>query len=395
MITGSHLTFNHNGLKFFHKGSDVSKEELQEIIEAASLKVDDNSQVYGDVHICNLQARYSKILRNKILADLADSPNPAQPLEGLKIVVDAGNGAGGFFAKRVLKHLGADISGSQFLMPDGRFPNHSPNPEDYEAMRSLEDAVRNANADLGIIFDSDVDRVAIVDNEGRNYNRNEFVAMASAIVLEEHPNTKIVTDSITSNGLDRFIVNILGGRHCRYQRGYRNVIAEAKRLNENGEECWLAVETSGHAAFRENNFYDDGAYFAIKVVVKLAKLKRQGKSLYSLIENLPVPADAMECRMRVTADDFGRVADDTMSGLRQFVSQVGGWEEVNKNHEGLRVLCSGDKEQGWFLIRRSLHDAVLPLNIESEVQGGAHEIANKLKLYFRNLRNVDSTSLYK
>ncbi|MBP5418853.1 MAG: phosphomannomutase/phosphoglucomutase [Bacteroidales bacterium] len=395
MITGSHMTFNYNGLKFFHNGADISKEELAEIIEIASVEVDDNSQVYGDVHICNLQAKYARVLRNKILEELSDAPNPQLPLEGLKIVVDAGNGAGGFFATRVLKHLGADITGSQFLVPDGRFPNHMPNPEDYEAMCSLEEAVKNSNADLGIIFDSDVDRVAIVDNEGRNYNRNEFVALASAIVLEQHPNTKIVTDSITSNGLDRFIVSILGGRHCRYQRGYRNVIAEAKRLNENGEACWLAVETSGHAAFRENNFYDDGAYFAIKVVIKLAKLKRAGKTLYSLIEKLPVPAETMECRLRVKADDFGRVADDTMAGLRQFVSQVRGWEEVNKNHEGLRVLCPNDKEQGWFLIRRSLHEAVLPLNIESEVAGGAQEIANKLKLYFRNIRNIDSTSLYK
>lgn len=393
MVTGSHMSFNRNGLKFFRDGSDITKKDLEEILEIAANSRFVLHEVPGEVHILNLQLLYSQRLIAMIEGALGHDVNGHKPLEGLKIVVDAGNGVGSFYASRVLQQLGADISDCQFLNPDGRFPHHVPNPEDYEAMRNVVQTVRYVHADMGILFDADVDRVAIVDSDGRMINRNELVAMASAIVLEEHPNTTIVTDSITSNGLGYFISEVLGGTHHCFQRGYRNVINEAIRLNSVHEECWLAVETSGHAAFRENSFLDDGAYFATKIVIKLAQLKQQGKTLSSLIERLPVPQETQEFRLNITGD-FNRVAHDTLTALRQFVAQIPGWEEVNRNYEGLRVICNNEYERGWFLIRLSLHEPVMPLNIESDVEGGVEAIVKKLKLFFRNVRNVDSQLLY-
>ena len=119
--------------------------------------------------------------------------------------MDAGNGAGGFYAQKVLAVLGADISGSQFLQPDGRFPNHIPNPEDKQAMKSACDATVRAGADMGVIFDTDVDRAGCVDSNGREINRNRLIALASVIALEENEGGTIVTDSITSSGLKIFI----------------------------------------------------------------------------------------------------------------------------------------------------------------------------------------------
>lgn len=396
MITGSHLPFNRNGLKFFYNNSGITKDELSEILLFAALGNNEHHPSPGNVHIANILALYSLRFKNMIIEHLAEGADDAQqPLKGLKIVVDAGNGVGAFFARRVLKPLGADISDSQFLIPDGRFPNHKPNPEDYEAMRSIVTAVNYAKADLGILFDADVDRVAIVDNEGRAISRNELVALAAAMVLEEHPGSAVVTDSITSTGLGHFITNILGGTHIRYQRGYNNVINEAKRLNDNQQECWLAVETSGHVAFKENAFSDDGAYFATKLIIKLAKLKRTGQQLYSLIEQLPVPMESTEIRLNIHGNDFSRIAHETLSGLRQFVTQIKGWVEVNQNYEGLRVMCNNEDEKGWFLIRLSLHDPVMPLNIETDITGGTTVIINKLKMFFRNVSMIDSTALYK
>ncbi len=396
MLTGSHLSFNKNGMKFFRDGSEVDKSQLTEIIGLASDGVVDGNVEHGEVHIFNLLSEYSHSLREKIKADLRGvADDEERPLIGLRIVVDAGNGSGGFFAKRVLEPLGADTTGSQFLTPDGRFPNHVPNPEDYEAMRSVSTAVVMSNADMGIIFDSDVDRVAIVDDEGRAINRNEFVAMAAAITLEEHPGTSIVTDSITSTGLTEFVEGVLGGHQCRYQRGYRNVIGEAIRKDEAGKPTWLAVETSGHAAFKENHFCDDGAYFATKVIIRLTKLKHEGKKLFSLIERLPVPQESNEYRLTILESDFSRAAIRALDGLRQYVAQISGWEEVNQNHDGLRVMCNDEKESGWFLFRLSLHSPVMVLNVESDVLGGSREIVDKLKMFFRNVRSIDSSSLYK
>ncbi|MBQ3634168.1 MAG: phosphomannomutase/phosphoglucomutase [Bacteroidales bacterium] len=394
MLTGSHTTFNRNGMKFFVEGRDIDSDEMSEILRLAeSNSLRKSSR--GDVHIFNMMMLYAESLREKIKTSLAgQTEDDEKPLTGLKVVVDAGNGAGEFYVSRVLQPLGADTTGSTFLYPDGRFPNHSPNPEDYEALKNASAAVVEQGADIGIVFDEDVDRVAIIDKGGKAINRNEFVAMAAAIVQEEHPHTDIVTDSITSTGLSYFVEKVLGAHQCRYQRGYRNVIGEAIKKNENGVPCWLAVETSGHAAFKENNFCDDGAYFATKVIIRLAQLKKEGKTLTTLIEKLPVPIESCEYRLPITGYDFSRTAEETMRGLRQYVAQIADWEEVNQNHEGLRVMCNGAEEQGWFLCRLSLHSPVLPFNIESDKVGGVNAIVSKLKLYFRGVRDVDSTLFY-
>ena len=106
-----------------------------------------------------------------------------------------------------------------------------------------------------------------MDSEGNELNRNRLIALISAIVLKEHPGSTIVTDSITSDGLTEFIEQDLQGIHQRFKRGYKNVINEAIRLNQECQESWLAIETSGHGAMKENYFLDDGAYLVTKLVI--------------------------------------------------------------------------------------------------------------------------------
>jgi phosphomannomutase len=312
-----------------------------------------------------------------------------RPLQGLKIVVDAGNGAGGFFAHQVLEPLGADTSGSQFLEPDGSFPNHIPNPENAEAMASICQAVLEQQADFGIIFDTDVDRSAAVDAHGKELNRNRLIALISAIVLKEHPGSTIVTDSITSEGLSRFIEQTLGGKHHRFKRGYKNVINEAVRLNQAGEESWLAIETSGHGAMRENYFLDDGAYLVSKLLIELAKSQQSGTSLTDLIHDLEEPAESTEFRIKILADDFKAHGLDVIHQLQTFVEQQPDWGIVPNNYEGIRVTCQHPDENGWFLLRLSLHDPVLPLNVESNVEGGVSKISDRLQAFFASMRSLD------
>ena len=175
---------------------------------------------------------------------------PDKPLAGLKIVVDAGNGAGGFYAEQILAPLGADVSASQFLEPDGHFPNHQPNPENKEAMQSISRRVVESGADFGLIFDTDVDRSSAVDKNGREISRNAIVAMAAALIAVEHPGTTVVTDSITSDELTVYLEDCLGLKHLRFKRGYKNVINKSIALNKEGIDSQLAIETSGHAAYK-------------------------------------------------------------------------------------------------------------------------------------------------
>ncbi|MBQ2306976.1 MAG: phosphomannomutase/phosphoglucomutase, partial [Clostridia bacterium] len=316
-----------------------------------------------------------------------------RPLEGTHIIVDAGNGAGGFYAEKVLKPLGADTAGSQFLEPDGTFPNHIPNPEDKKAMDSIQQAVLDTHADFGIIFDTDVDRAGAVDRHGKEINRNRIIAMIAAIAIAEHPGATIVTDSITSSGLKKFIEQELGGVHHRFKRGYKNVINEAIRLNGEGIYTPVAIETSGHGALKENYFLDDGAYLIAKLLIQLALMRKEGRHIDELIDKLEEPAEAVEFRLNIADNDFKTYGQGVIDALGEYVKTQAGWAPEEVNYEGLRVRCENADERGWFLLRLSLHDPLLPLNIESDVAGGNLAIAKKLVPFFKQFEKLDSSSI--
>ncbi len=387
MITASHLPFNRNGFKFFTALGGLESANIKEIIAFAESD-EQTGLSKGSIKNAEFMDTYSKILADKIRSATGEN----EPLKGFKIVVDAGNGAGGFYVDKVLKPLGADTTGSRFLDPDGSFPNHIPNPENAEAMESITEAVKEVGADLGIIFDTDVDRAGAVLSDGSELNRNRIIAMLSAILLREYPNTTIVTDSITSTGLAKFIKE-KGGIHHRFKRGYRNVINESIRLNNLGQDSQLAIETSGHGALKENYFLDDGAYLVTKLLIELARGKKNGYTLASLIETLEEPKESKEFRMNILTDDFKAYGQDVLDKLNEYAKAQKAWSLEKDNYEGVRVNLNRCNGNGWFLLRLSLHDPLLPLNIESNSKGGVKKIASQLYEFIKQFDKLDASSL--
>lgn len=388
MITASHLPFNRNGFKFFTPDGGLESKDIKQILAYAGS--DEVSGLKPGTLACgSFMDTYAAILADKIRKATGED----KPLDGFRIVVDAGNGAGGFYVDKVLKPLGANTEGSRFLDPDGSFPNHIPNPENKEAMESITEAVRETNADLGIIFDTDVDRAGAVLSDGSELNRNRIIAMLSAILLREHPGTTIVTDSITSDGLAKFIQE-KGGVHHRFKRGYRNVINESIRLNNAGQDSQLAIETSGHGALKENYFLDDGAYLVTKLLIELACGKKNGYTLESLIATLEEPVENIEFRMNILLEDFKAYGQQVIDDLTAYAQKQAGWSLAPDNFEGVRVNLDSDHGNGWFLLRLSLHDPLLPLNIESNSEGGAKKIAQELAVFLRNYNKLEATSLF-
>lgn len=367
-ITASHLPYDRNGLKFFTKDGGIDGGDVSALIERA-MADQFPARPAGAVRPFDLMGPYSESL-----VELVRTRTGAQrPLEGVRVAVDAGNGAGGFFVERVLAPLGADTAGSVYLEPDGAFPNHIPNPESGAAMNACAKAVQAAEADIGICFDTDCDRAAIVDGSGMEVNRNRMIAMVGALMLREHPGCTIVTDSVTSRELTAFI-EARGGVHHRFMRGYKKVIDEAKRLEQTGVCAPLAMETSGHGALKENHYLDDGSYLAARLLAELALLKKQGKTLLSLIEGLGEPAESLELRAQIDTADFRAYGTQVLAELREWCLE-NGWEEVQPNYEGVRFNWPG----GWLLVRLSLHDPVLPINVESESAGGAQQMIERLR----------------
>ncbi len=390
MLTASHLPFNRNGLKFFTAEGGLNKSDITDILTRADETEFVVPQTKGEIEERDFISVYSDGLVQQIRRAVNHTENYEQPLTGLHIVVDAGNGAGGFYASKVLAPLGADTSGSQFLDPDGNFPNHIPNPENAAAMAAIRSAVLENKADFGIIFDTDVDRSAAVDSQGNELNRNKLIALIAAVVLREHPGSTIVTDSITSDGLTKFITG-LGGIHHRFKRGYKNVINEAVRLNGEGEESWLAIETSGHGAMKENYFLDDGAYLVSKLLVELAIARQSNQVITDLILDLKEPTESKEYRLKILMEDFKSHGNGVIQQLQSFVEAQADWQMVPNNYEGIRVACT--QEEGWFLLRLSLHDPVLPLNIESNVEGGVEAIKQRLLSFFGAISQLDTSAL--
>ena len=393
MLTASHLPFDRNGLKFFTGEGGLEKGDIAKILELSE-KIYDGELAATTDRTGNVEnVDFISVYAEGLVSKIREATGEEKPLEGFRIVVDAGNGAGGFFADKVLEVLGADTTGSQFLEPDGTFPNHIPNPEDKEAMDSICEAVLKNKADLGIIFDTDVDRAGAVDRNGKEINRNRIIALIAAIALGEKKGATIVTDSITSEGLKKFIEEDLGGVHHRFKRGYKNVINEAIRLNNEGVYTPVAIETSGHCALMENYFLDDGAYLIAKILIQMAKLKKENKTIDELIENLEEPKDEKEFRMKINLDDFKEYGQGVIDGLGEFAKVQEGWMVEPVNYEGVRVKCGKGAGDGWFLLRLSLHDPLLPLNIESDIEGGVKVIAKELLSFFDKFDKLDTSGL--
>lgn len=415
MVTASHLPWNRNGMKFFTNAGGASKQDIKALVTRASevaneYGMDESTCFDADTPLpetsasaavdsvplikeyyakhCQEVVRNAAMNRYEALTGSAKVPailSSSKPLENLRIVVDAGNGCGGFLASEVLAPLGADVNGSAYLDPDGNFPNHIPNPEDETAMASAVAITKAASAHMGICLDTDCDRSAVVARSGAALNRNRLIAAMSALVLSAHPGTAVVTDSVTSNGLRDFIES-LGGRHVRYKRGYKNVIDKGVELGSGA--CQLMMETSGHGALAENFYLDDGLFMALLLVGEVAARAAANPDaansadfdpLGELVANLREPVESVEYRLGIQVEpgsDFRPVGEAALESFKEVCADMAssGWVLEDENYEGYRARIpeGDDGEEGWALLRMSLHDPLCVLNVESDKVGG-HE----------------------
>ena len=164
-------------------------------------------------------------------------------------------------------------------------------------------------------------------------------------------------------------------------------------MNKEGIDSQLAIETSGHGALKENYFLDDGAYLVTKLLIELAKGKKHGYTLESLIETLKEPKESVEFRMNILLDDFKPYGQKVIDELTKYAESKDGWSIAPDNHEGIRVNLDREHGNGWFLLRLSLHDPLLPLNVESNEVGGAKKIAKELYEFIKNYSDLEKGKL--
>ncbi|XP_044489020.1 phosphomannomutase/phosphoglucomutase [Mangifera indica] len=411
MMTASHLPYTRNGLKFFTKRGGLTSLEVEEICDKAAQKYANRPAKVSTLLTTpptrvDFMSTYAKHLRDIIKQRVNHPLHYDTPLKGFQIIVNAGNGSGGFFTWDVLDKLGADTFGSLHLNPDGMFPNHIPNPGDKTAMALTRAAVLENKADLGIVFDTDVDRSGVVDSQGNPINGDRLIALMSAIVLKEHPGTTIVTDARTSMALTRFISD-RGGNHCLYRVGYRNVIDKGVHLNQDGIETHLMMETSGHGALKENHFLDDGAYMVVKIIIEMVRMKLAGsdEGIGSLIKDLEEPLESVELRMNVISEPRHAKAkgSEAIEAFQNYIEEgrLHGWEldscgdcwvsegclvdsndspvSIDAHMYRAKVSHEEHGQHGWIHLRQSIHNPNIAVNVQSTVPGGCLSITRDLR----------------
>ncbi|MBR2796275.1 MAG: phosphomannomutase/phosphoglucomutase [Clostridia bacterium] len=386
MVTASTADPTLNGLRFMTADGGLKGSDVDEILLwARDAEVPERLVARHDA-----DGLYYEGLRGAAARYLED--DALKPLLGMRVVVDARSSVGQGYV-HFLDALGVETEGS--LHPLEGEAGIADSPDDPQTIDAVVRAVKTVRADMGVLFNADGSRAAIVDGEGRLIAQNRLIALVAAMLLDQAPGATIVTDSVTSSGLSAFIAE-WGGIHYRFKRGYRSVIDEAIRLNAEGIDCPLAIETSGHAAFRDNGFVDDGIYLATRVICEALNRKREGQSVFSLIDDLKEPVESVEIRLPVLeAEDPSAASQEVVETLLSYTLDDPSWQIAQDNREGVRIIFNldGDVNNAWFQLRMSVHDPVMVLNAESDVPGGVKRILGALYALIQDNQSLDLEKL--
>jgi phosphomannomutase/phosphoglucomutase len=346
MITGSHNPIEYNGLKLSGKkvapvfGDHIQK--IRGIIEAG-----DFESGSGSVEVRDIKRDYTDMIKSKIKLD-----------KKLKIVIDSGNGTGGLIAPDLWVDLGCEVE-CIYCEPDGRFPNHLPDPTVPKYVVDLQKKVLEVGADLGLGYDGDSDRVGVIDEKGRMIFADKLMAILSAEVLKKHPGALIVFDVKCSQALEEEIVKH-GGKPLMWKTGHSLLKAKMK---ETGAP--LAGEMSGHIFYADDYYgYDDAIYVSGRL---LQILSRSNRPLSAIVDDIPSFESTPEIRVETTDEEKFDIVAKLAADFKSQYKII--------DIDGARVLF-GD---GWGLVRASNTQPVLVLRFEAKTKARLKEIVDIFK----------------
>ena len=346
MVTGSHNPPTHNGFKMALYAGPVYGDAIQAIGKVAASG--DYAVGTGTIEDIDIQDVYVDRL-----AQDYDGPRD------LKIVWDAGNGAAG----EILRRLTAKLPGEHILLfdeIDGNFPNHHPDPTVPENLVDLQRSVAQHQADIGIGFDGDGDRIGAIDNTGRIVWGDQLLAIYAKEVLATHPGAVIIADVKASQVLFDEIAR-LGGQPLMFKTGHSLIKAKMAETNSP-----LAGEMSGHIFFADKWYgFDDALYCGVRLAALVSK---SGESLAAIVDRLPTVFNTPETRFDVEASRKFQVIGEVKARLAADPTN-----QVN-DIDGVRV----NTPDGWWLARASNTQEVLVARAEASTLEGLDRLKAQL-----------------
>jgi phosphomannomutase/phosphoglucomutase len=340
-ITASHNPSEYNGFKICLGKETLYGAQIQDIrmkIERGEY----NENAGGKVERYEIIPPYQKHL-------LTDIPRLARPL---KVVIDAGSGVGGPVAPPLFRRLGCQVW-EIACEPDPNFPFHHPDPTVPENLAMLIDKVKQENADLGIAYDGDADRIGAVDEKGNILWGDELLVLFSRDVLKRNPNAIVISEVKCSQRLyDDIVQN--GGQAIMWKAGHSLLKAKMKET-----QALLAGEMSGHMFFKERYFgYDDAIYASLRLLEILANAE---EPLSSLLADLPPSVSTPEIRVDCPDERKFIIAAKATEYFRRHYDVI--------DVDGVRVRFPG----GWGLIRASNTQPALVLRFEAQSESQLKE----------------------
>ena len=353
MITGSHNPAEFNGFKLCVGKDTIYGEEIQElrtIMESASKTAGNDSQKSNELNAVShrsLLPDYIAYLKKQFTAH-HEVP--------LKVVLDSGNGTAGLAAPELIRAMGCEVI-ELFSEPDGRFPNHHPDPTVPKNLTDLIETVKRTHADIGISFDGDSDRIGVVDERGNILWGDQLMVIFSRDILRERPGATFVSEVKCSQTMYDDIRSH-GGNAIMWKTGHSLIKAKMKEVH-----AAMAGEMSGHLFFADRYLgYDDAIYAACRIVEILKKIRTgrgSGISLSTLLADLPKTYNTPEIRFECADTIKFRVVEKARKLFMQDGLSLPPREVITV--DGVRAIFN----DGWGLIRASNTQPVLVMRFEA------------------------------
>jgi phosphomannomutase/phosphoglucomutase len=350
MITGSHNPAEFNGFKLCIGKETIYGEEIQKL-----------KKIMEAGPVAELTAKGMELVsRRPILSDyIKHLKGLFQPRSTpqVKVVLDAGNGTAGLAAPEIIRAMGCNVI-ELYSEPDGRFPNHHPDPTIPGNLKTLIETVRSTGADMGIAFDGDSDRIGVVDEQGSILWGDQLMIIFSRDILRDRPGATFVSEVKCSQTMyDDIRAN--GGNAIMWKTGHSLIKAKMKESRAD-----LAGEMSGHLFFADRYFgYDDAIYAACRIIEIVQKMKSAGgmnNSVSSLLAGLPRTYNTPEIRFDCPDHLKFKVVD---RAKKIFVNGNGLPRKTREviTVDGVRAVF----DAGWGLIRASNTQPVLVMRFEA------------------------------
>lgn len=366
IVTASHNPPEYNGLKMTFNKSSLNEAEIKIVKEYTieQMASDLTSVKHGESRLYNIIPQYIENLSSKF-------PNVGR---GIKVVVDSANGTAGVVAPQLYKDLGCEVI-ELYSEPDGNFPNHHPNPSDLSTLKDIQNKVKETNADLGIAFDGDSDRLGVIDSEGNALTGDKLLYIYAQDIINDlasRGEKPVVVSEVKCSQVLFDEIDNQGGCAVMAKTGHGYIKSKMKETS-----AILAGEMSGHMFFKDRYYgFDDAIYAGCRVIEIIAKNKNKNSNFK--LSDLLKPFNAVctlnevryscknELKKSVLADITKKIQDD---------NSIFGTEITNiVTLDGLRIIFP----DGFALIRQSNTEPVFTLRFEAKTEDSAMHYKNTM-----------------